>query len=194
MLSQKESCLQWGGIRQFFDLWEANPGPLGQGVGQIRSLCSSFGSALRPWPVQRKATWLSVENQTKEQRHTHLLVSVHHDDGWILFCKVKVSNPYIKTIYLSVQKIMSKVFLHLLMTGIGEKEDGLKFCHCQLWLSLNTLSTVVITQLFIAPAQKGAEGPEQLSPAVEIPLAHLSKDSCLVCSSLNRHHPLPTCL
>lgn len=144
---------------------------------------------------------LSVENrdaclalQTKEQRHTWLLVSAHHDDGWILFSKVKISDPYVKTIYLSVQKIMSKVFLHLLMTGIGEKEDGLKFCRCQLWLSLNTLSTVVITQLFIAPAQKGAEGPEQLSPAVEIPLAHLSKDSCLVCSLLNRHHPLPTCL
>lgn len=81
------------------------------------------------------------------------------------------------------------------MTGIGKKkEDGSKFCHCQLWLSLNTLSTVVITQLFIAPAQKGAEGPEQLSPAVEIPLAHLSKDSCLVCSLLNRLHPLPTWL
>lgn len=123
-----------------------------------------------------------------------LLVSAHHDDGWILFSEVKVSDPYVKTIYLSVQKIMSKAFLHLLMTGIREKEDGSKFCHCQLWLSLNTLSTIVITQLFIAPAQKGAEGPEQLSPAIEIPPANLSKDSCLVHSLLNRHHPLPTCL
>lgn len=80
------------------------------------------------------------------------------------------------------------------MTGIGEKEDGSKFCHYQLWFSLNTLSTIVITQLLIAPAQKGAEGPEQLSPAMEIPLANLSKDSCLVHSLLNRHQPLPTCL
>lgn len=77
------------------------------------------------------------------------------------------------------------------MTGIGEKEDGSKSCHCQLWLSLNTLSTIVITQLFIAPAQKGAEGPEQSSPAIEIPLANLSKDSCLVRSLLNRHQIFP---
>lgn len=117
--------------------------------------------------------------------------STHHDGGWILFSKVKVSDPYVKTIYLSVWNIMSKAFLHLLMTGIGEKEDGSKSCHCQLWLSLNTLSTIVITQLFTAPAQKGAEGPEQLSPAIEIPLANLSKDSCLVRSLLNRHHIFP---
>lgn len=54
-----------------------------------------------------------LAHQTKEQRQTRLLVSAHHHDGQVPFCKVKVSNPYIKTIYLSVQQIMSKVFLHL---------------------------------------------------------------------------------
>lgn len=34
VLSQKESCLQWGGTSQFFDLWEANPAPLGKVQGR----------------------------------------------------------------------------------------------------------------------------------------------------------------
>lgn len=199
MLSQNQPCLP--ARRNEAALWPDRcwsclPGKV---LGRLGVQHTGFGSALGSWPTCSKPplyweqdAWLAC--QTKKSAGMRLPVTAHHDDGWVLLREVEVSDPHVKPIHLSAWKIMSKAFLHLLMTGWGEKEDGSKFCPCQPRLSLNTLSTIVITQLFTASAQKGAEGPEQSSPAIEIPLANLSKDSCLVHSLLNRHHPLPTCL
>lgn len=134
MLSHKEYCLPGRGSVSSVN-HEMPILPPWARCGVDREFMEKFWLCLGTWLVQRKATsfekrgaWLAC--QTKEERHMWLLVSAHHDDGWILFSKAKVSDPYIKTIYLSVWKIMSKAFLHLLMTGTGEKEDGSKFCRC----------------------------------------------------------------
>lgn len=62
--------------------------------------------------------WLA--RQTKDS-DSWLLVAAHPNDGGVLLGEVEASEPHIKPLHLSAGKIVSKAFLHLLMTGRGRK-------------------------------------------------------------------------